>query len=98
MKLPCVYILANRYRGSLYIGVTSDLVARISEHRMELRHGYTERRGIKLLVWYEMHAEMDPAIHREKQLKRWLREWKFALIEKENPHWKDLFSSIAGEV
>jgi putative endonuclease len=98
MKLPCVYILANRYRGSMYVGVTSDLVLRVSEHRLDLKAGYTVDRDIKLLVWYEPHAEMPSAILREKQIKRWLREWKFALIEKSNPRWRDLFSEIAGEV
>jgi putative endonuclease len=98
MKLPCVYILANRYRGSMYVGVTSDLALRVSEHRLALKAGYTADRNIKLLVWYETHTEMSAAILGEKQIKRWLREWKFALIEKTNARWRDLFSEIAGEV
>ena len=98
MKEPCVYILASRYRGTLYIGVTSNLITRISEHRLDIRDGFTKTHGVHLLVWYEAQVEMCFAIAREKQLKNWHRDWKIAMIERENPEWKDLYPLIAGEV
>ena len=87
---PCVYILASARNGTLYIGVTSDLLARIHQHREEIMGGFTAKHGVKLLVWFEMHDEMESAITREKQLKKWNREWKLRLIEESNPQWKDL--------
>ena len=87
---PCVYILTSQPRGTLYIGVTSDLLARLWQHREGALPGFTKRHGIKLLVWYEMDATMDAAISREKQLKNWHRPWKLNLIEAANPHWADL--------
>jgi putative endonuclease len=87
---PCVYILTSQPRGTLYIGVTSDLMARLWQHREEALPGFTKRHTIKRLVWYEMHATMDVAIAREKQLKNWHRPWKLNLIEQANPHWADL--------
>ena len=95
MKLPCVYILANRYRGGMYVGVTSDLAKRVSEHRLGILPGYTLERDLKRLVWHESHPAMEQAIMREKRLKRWRREWKFAIIEAANPDWRDLFAEIA---
>lgn len=88
--LPTVYILASRYRGALYVGVTSDPLGRIHQHRHGALGGYTERRQIKQLVWFERHDEIEVAIRREKTIKRWPRQWKFNVIEAENPDWLDL--------
>ena len=87
---PCVYILTSQPRGTLYIGVTSNLEARLWQHREEVTPGFTTRHGIKRLVWFEMHGDMPTAIAREKQLKNWHRPWKLNLIEATNPHWADL--------
>jgi putative endonuclease len=95
MKIPSVYIVASRYRGTLYIGVTSALTYRISQHRAGTFDGFTKKYGVKILVWYEVHVTMDGAISREKQMKEWKRAWKIALIERANPHWRDLFDEIA---
>jgi putative endonuclease len=92
MKDPCVYILANRARGTLYTGVTSDLHGRMNEHVQGLISGFTKKHGIKLLVYYEMHQSMDAAIAREKLLKKWHRTWKYRLIETMNPNWENLFN------
>jgi len=91
---PCVYILASRRNGTLYIGVTSDLVKRIWEHRNDLARGFTERYTVHCLVYYELHGDMLSAIAREKQIKKWNREWKLSLIEERNPHWRDLWEDI----
>jgi len=98
MKLPCVYLLASKPRGTLYTGVTSDLARRMSEHDQELIDGFTKRYGIKHLVYYEMHNTMLDAIQREKRLKRWNRVWKFRLIEQMNPEWTNLFDARTGEI
>lgn len=90
MKQPCVYILASKRLGTLYIGVTSDLVARLYQHRTGQVPGFTSRYAVHRLVRYEFFATMPEAIAREKQLKRWHRDWKINLIEAENPHWDDL--------
>ena len=87
---PAVYILATSFHGTLYTGVTSNLVARVYQHRESITKGHTARYGIKRLVWFEMHGAMETAIQREKQIKRWVRPYKYALIEKENPTWRDL--------
>ena len=89
-KQPCVYMLANGRIGAIYIGVTSNLLARLYQHRSGQIPGFTARYGIGRLVWYEMLADMPTAIAREKQLKRWHREWKMNLIERGNPDWDDL--------
>ncbi|WP_188658155.1 GIY-YIG nuclease family protein [Sphingomonas metalli] len=89
-KQPCVYILASGLHGTLYIGVTSDLMARLAQHRAGAIKGFTSRHGVTRLVWYEMADTMDAAILREKQLKKWNRDWKLRLIEKGNPTWVDL--------
>ena len=94
MKQPAVYILANNKNGTLYIGVTSNLPKRVYEHKNHLVDGFTKRYGIGLLVWYEIHEEMSEAIRKEKQLKKWKREWKIRLIEEKNPTWIDLYESI----
>ncbi len=90
-----VYILASRIGGTLYIGVTSDLVRRVYEHREELIPGFTSEHGVHRLVYYEQHATAESAIRREKRLKKWNRAWKIALIEKDNPNWDDLYPVIA---
>ena len=95
-KYSYVYLLASRPYGTLYIGVTSDLVKRVWEHRGEFVGGFTKQYGVKHLVWYEMHEDIMAAITREKQLKEWKRAWKIELIQKANPHWRDLFSDICG--
>ena len=84
-KQPAVYILASKRNGTLYIGVTSNLVKRIWEHRNNLVEGFTERYGVHNLVWYELHTSMESAIQREKQLKEWKRTWKMRMIEKCEP-------------
>ena len=87
---PCVYILASRRLGTLYVGVTSDLVRRLWQHREGVVPGFTKRHRIHILVWFEQHATMESAITREKQLKNWHRPWKVNLIEETNPQWADL--------
>ena len=87
---PCVYILASKLRGTLYVGVTSNPMQRIAQHREGTLGGFTTRYGVKRLVWFEMLGEMEAAILREKQLKRWHRQWKINLIEQCNPAWDDL--------
>ena len=89
-KLPCVYILAKASHGTLYTGVTSDLSARIWQHRESLVRGFTQRHRIKRLVWFEPHEAMESAIQREKRIKRWPRAWKYDLIHQHNPTWQDL--------
>jgi putative endonuclease len=98
VKCPCVYILASRRNGTLYIGVTSDLPNRVSLHRQDLIEGFTKKYGVHLLVYYEMHPTMEAAIRREKQLKEWRRLWKIRLIESMNPEWMDLFDEETGEI
>jgi putative endonuclease len=93
-KQPAVYILSSRKNGTLYVGVTSDLVQRVWEHRNDLVEGFTKRYGVHQLVWYELHESMDSAIKREKRLKDWKRKWKVQLIEKMNADWEDLYPSI----
>ncbi|MDQ4421351.1 GIY-YIG nuclease family protein [Sphingobium sp. DEHP117] len=93
-KQPCVYILASKPYGTLYIGVTSDLVTRLYQHRSHAVPGFTNRYSVHLLVRYEMFGAMESAILREKQLKRWHRQWKINLIESDNPHWADLAPSL----
>ncbi|MGO4222669.1 GIY-YIG nuclease family protein [Lysobacter sp. TAF61] len=95
-RQPAVYILASRRNGTLYIGVTSDLVARIWQHRQHLVAGFTCAHGTTCLVWYEQHETMDSAITREKRLKKWNRAWKIRLIEQMNPYWNDLWQDICG--
>jgi len=89
-RQPCVYILASGRNGTLYIGVTSDLMARLYQHRTEATRGFTAKYGVTKLVRFEMLDDMPSAIAREKQLKRWHRGWKINLIEQDNPEWADL--------
>ena len=94
MKQPIVYILASKSNGTLYVGVTSDLSRRVEAHRAGTVPGFTERYGVKTLVYFELHADMYEAIQREKRIKKWNREWKINLIEKMNPTWRDLSDQI----
>ncbi len=89
-----VYILASQKNGTLYIGVTSNLVKRVYEHKQELADGFTKKYGVKQLVYFEMCDTMEQAIHREKRLKKYTRQQKLALIEEENAEWKDLYEDI----
>jgi putative endonuclease len=91
-----VYIMTNQRYGTLYTGVTSDLVKRVWQHREALVDGFTKEHGLKTLVWYERHESMLEAIAHEKRIKRWHRDWKVNLIQAMNPSWDDLFESIAG--
>ena len=86
---PCVYILTNQRNGTLYIGVTSDLIKRVWEHQSDVVEGFTKQYQVHTLVWYEVHESMESAIVCEKQLKEWKRQWKLELIEKSNPYWND---------
>jgi putative endonuclease len=92
-----VYMLASRRHGTLYVGVTARLVARMVEHRDGLIEGFTKTYGVKRLVWFERHGSIVPAIRREKSLKKYKREWKINLIERDNPHWDDLFPALLRE-
>lgn len=93
-KQPCVYILASKPQGTLYIGVTSNLLKRIWEHRQHVVDGFTRQYAVSRLVYYECHEEMPDALLREKQLKKWNRAWKIQLIETANPRWSDLWEQI----
>ena len=94
MKQPCVYLLASRRYGTLYVGVTANVVRRVWEHRCHVVEGFTKRHHVTRLVWYELHASMGSAIRREKAIKDWKRRWKVELIEKSNPGWADLYESL----
>lgn len=93
-KQPCVYLLASRRNGTLYVGVTSDLIKRVYEHREGLLDGFTKRYGVHDLVWYEVHECMESAILREKQLKKWPRVAKIRVIEQGNAGWRDLWPGL----
>jgi putative endonuclease len=93
-KTPCVYILASQRNGTLYIGVTSDLIKRVWQHRNNLVEGFTKRYGVHCLVWYEIHETLEGAIAREKNIKKWNREWKLKMIEGSNPLWQDLYGQL----
>ena len=94
MKQPFVYILASKKNGTLYAGVTSDLVKRVWQHKNNLVAGFTKDHAVHDLVWYEIHETMESAITREKNIKAWKRLWKLSLIEETNPDWNDLFDQI----
>ena len=94
MKQPCVYILASKRNGTLYVGVTSDLIQRVWQHKNDLVDGFTKRYGVHNLVWYETCADMIAAIAREKAIKEWQRAWKIRLIQEANPEWKDLYDEL----
>ncbi|MCY7354126.1 MAG: GIY-YIG nuclease family protein [Lysobacter sp.] len=93
-RLPCVYMLASRQRGTLYIGVTSDLVQRVWQHKENQVDGFTKKYKVHSLVWYEVHEDMVSAITREKAIKAWKRVWKIELVESINSQWRDLYTDI----
>ena len=93
-RQPCVYLLASKRNGTLYAGVTSNLVKRIWEHKHHVVDGVTKKYGVEILVWYEAHETMESAISREKAIKSWKREWKIKVIEMMNPQWLDLYSDL----
>jgi len=92
-----VYLMASRRNGTLYVGVTSNLVKRVWQHKNHELPGFTSRHAVELLVWFEPTPDIEAAISREKQIKNWKREWKLALIEKGNPYWRDLYEEILGK-
>lgn len=87
---PIVYMLASRRNGTIYTGVTSNLIQRIAQHRQETLGGFSAKYDVKMLVWFEQHATMESAILREKRIKKWRRAWKLDLIERSNPDWRDV--------
>ena len=91
---PCVYILASRERGTLYIGVASDLLKRVWEHKNDAVAGFTKKYRVHDLAWFEQHHSMELAIVREKAIKEWQRTWKMRLIEESNPSWRDLYPGL----
>ncbi len=94
MKTYFVYILASKRNGTLYIGVTSNLARRVYEHKNDIVEGFTKRHKVHTLVYYEHTGDVNGAINREKQLKKWRREWKLKLIEESNPEWNDLYYDL----
>ncbi|MBU1172494.1 MAG: GIY-YIG nuclease family protein [Proteobacteria bacterium] len=94
MKTYYVYILASKRNGTLYIGVTGDLVKRVYQHKHDFTEGFTKKYGVHLLVYYEHTHNVEAALNREKQLKTWRRQWKIDLIETMNPEWEDLYAAI----
>ncbi|MDW7771675.1 MAG: GIY-YIG nuclease family protein [Desulfobulbaceae bacterium] len=96
MKYFYVYILSSKRNGTLYTGMTSNLIKRTYEHKNGMVEGFTKKYRVHNLVWYEVHESAESAIRREKQIKKWQREWKMKLIEKDNPGWLDLFETISG--
>ena len=96
MKPGFVYMMASRRNGTLYVGVTSNLIGRTHQHREGLIDGFTKEHGCTLLVWYEVHDELDAARNRERQMKKWKRAWKLELIEQANPQWTDLYGALLG--
>ncbi len=97
-KVPCVYIMASKRDGVIYIGVTSELFDRVAVHKQDLVDGFTKKYGVYLLVYYEMHETMAQAITRETRLKKWKRAWKVRLIHEMNPEWIDLFDERNGGI
>lgn len=93
-RQPCVYLLASKPNGTLYTGVTSNLIKRVWEHKQHDVEGFTAKYDVTLLVWYEVHETMESAIRREKVIKNWRRSWKIRIIEEMNPSWRDLFESL----
>ena len=89
-----VYMITNERNGTLYIGVTSDLQKRIWEHKSKTVEGFSKKYGLGRLVWYEVHDDINEAIRREKQLKKWERKWKLRIIEESNPQWNDLYDGL----
>ncbi|MEQ1671246.1 MAG: GIY-YIG nuclease family protein [Hyphomicrobium sp.] len=98
IRQPCVYILASGQNGTLYIGVTSNIYARMAQHSQKLVPGFSAQYSVTRLVYFELHHRMEQAIKREKQIKEWRRLWKLRLIESMNPGWVDLFDPATGEI
>jgi len=94
IRQPCTYILASRRNGTLYVGVTSDPIQRIWQHKNGFIEGFTRQHRVHRLVWFELHITMEAAITREKALKEWKRAWKLDLIERANPYWRDLYDDL----
>jgi len=94
MKTNLIYILASKKNGTLYLGVTNDLAYRVWQHKNDVHDGFTKKYGVHRLVWYEESADIEAAILREKQMKKWRRQWKIDLIEEDNPHWNDLYEEL----
>ena len=94
MNTYYVYLMASQKNGTLYVGVTNDLVRRVWEHKNDILEGFTKKYGVHRLVWYEETTDVDVAIQREKQIKKWRRQWKINLIKKENPEWEDLYDRL----
>ena len=94
MKKSYVYILASERNGTLYIGITNDLIRRVYEHKNNLIEGFTSKYNVQRLVYYEQFDNIEYAIQREKRLKKWYRKWKLELIEKSNPNWNDLYTDL----
>jgi putative endonuclease len=97
VRTPRIYILASKRNGTLYTGVTSNVVRRVWEHKSGKMEGFTKRYGVKLLIYLEMPVTMEAAILREKHIKVWKRAWKIELIRRDNPNWRDLYDEIAGQ-
>ena len=97
-KQPCVYLLASGRNGTLYVGVTSNLIGRIWQHREHVVAGFTDKYDVIKLVWYELHGTMEEAILREKRIKKWNRARKIRLIDENNPSWRDLWPDITGQI
>ena len=95
-KQFCVYIMASQRNGTVYVGVTSDLIQRVYQHKHNQAEGFTQQHAVHHLVYFERHESADSAIHREKRLKEWQRKWKLDLIEEKNPEWIDLYPSLLG--
>lgn len=93
-RQPCVYLLASKQNGTLYAGVTSNLIKRVWEHKLHIVAGFTKKYGVDRLVWYEIHETMVSAILREKAIKNWKRSWKINVIEAFNPEWRDFYDDL----
>ena len=94
MRSYYVYMLASGMRGTLYIGVTNDLLRRVHEHKTDAVDGFTKQYGVKQLVWFDATPDIETAIAQEKRMKRWRRQWKIELVEKANPDWRDLYDDL----
>ena len=97
-KSHFVYLLTSGRNGTLYVGVTNNLVRRVAEHKAKQVSGFTRRYGVTDLVWFETHTSIDAAILREKQIKAWKREWKVNLFRESNPNWSDLYPGLTGGI
>ena len=92
--MPFVYLLASKPQGTLYVGSTFDLARRVSEHKLRAVPGFTTKYAVDRLVWFEVHETLESALIRERQIKKWKRDWKISLIERDNPYWVDLYASL----